>query len=163
MDYSRARECDNSQGGSELIYILPFVKYTQSEITVVSNYLIAFPATTIYQIGTNNISFDEDVSEFYEQKLGFQINRILDTDIFKNLANIDFRFILKDNNNNLRMLGLFTGMQGKFTKTTGTNRADFNGYNFTYDTKEENTAPFLTDLSAFSIEHNLQELLQYEI
>jgi len=61
------------------------------------------------------------------------------------------------------MLGLFTGMQGKFTKTTGTNRADFNGYNFTYDTKEENTAPFLTDLSAFSIEHNLQELLQYEI
>lgn len=163
MDYSRVRECDNSQGGSELIYILPFVNYNQSQITVLNNYLTVFPTETIYQVDTNNISFDEDVSDYYEQKLSFKINKILDTDIFKNFANIDFRFILKDNNNNLRMLGLYTGMQGKFTKTTGTNMSDFNGYSFSFDTKEENTAPFLNDLSNFSIKHNLQELLQYDL
>ena len=49
------------------------------------------------------------------------------------------------------MLGLNTGVQGKFTKSTGGNLADFNGYNFTYDTKEEDTAPFLTDLSLFGL------------
>lgn len=163
MDYSRARQPDNNQGGSELIYILPFVEYNNSEITVVENFITVFPTSTIYQVGVDNISFDEDVDESYNQKLTYQINKILPTDNFKNYSKIDFRFILKDNNGNLRMLGAFTGMSGKFTKSTGASMSDYNGYNFTFETKEENTAPFLTDLSIFEIEHNLQQLLQYKI
>lgn len=151
MDYSRAKQCDNSQGGSSELYLFPFIEYSENQIKVVDNHLIEFPLNIIYSLGAVNISFDEDVTEFYEQKTSFQVNKILATDYFKEYSSQDYRIILKDNNSNYRLLGLHTGMQGKFTKSTGTNRADFNGYNFTFDTKEENTAPFLTDLSLFNI------------
>jgi hypothetical protein len=151
MDYSRLRQDDNSQGGTESIYIFEFVKYTRSQITVVNDFLTVFPATTIYKIEADSISFDEDVTDSYEQKISFQVNKILSSDKFKNLALQDFRVIIKDNNNNLRLIGLYTGLSGNFTKTLGTNLSDFNGYNFNFTTKEENTATYLTDLSLFTI------------
>lgn len=151
MDYSRAIQNDNSQGGSGVLYIFPFVEYSSSQITVVNNFLTAFPYNIIYNLEAFNITFDEDVSEFYEQKCTFQVKKILAIDKFKEYAQRDYRIILKDNNGNLRILGAHTGVQGKFTKSTGGNLADFNGYNFTYDTKEEDTAPFLTDLSLFNV------------
>lgn len=163
MDYNRIKQCDDSQGGSELLYVLPFVKYLESQIKVVDNFLTEFPLSSIFSIGAINISFDEDVTDSYEQKISFQVSKILSSDNFKDFAQRDFRIIIKDNNGNLRMLGLRTGLQGGFNKNTGANLADFNGYNFTYNTKEENTATFLTDLSLFEIKDNLQQLLQYTI
>jgi hypothetical protein len=151
MDYSRARQDDNSQGGTESIYIFEFVKYTRSQITVVNDFLTVFPTTIIYKIEADAISFDEDVTDSYEQKISFQVNKILSSDKFRNLALQDFRVIIKDNNNNLRLIGLYTGLSGNFTKTLGTNLSDFNGYNFNFTTKEENTATYLTDLSLFTI------------
>lgn len=151
MDYSRAKQCDNSQGGASVLYLFPFIKYSESQITVVDNFLTVFPYNIIYDLGAFNISFDEEVGESYEQKCSFQVKKILATDKFKEYANRDYRIILKDNNGNLRMLGLFTGLKGGFSKSIGVNRTDFNGYNFTYETKEENTAPFMNDLSFFNI------------
>lgn len=163
MDYTRLNNIDNSQGGSDKIYIFPFVKYYQDVISVVDNYLTVFPSSNIYELKAFNISFDEDVNESYEQKCSFQLKKILPTDNFKELATSDWRIIIKDNNGYFRMLGLFTGLQGTFTKSTGVNRSDFNGYNFSFDTKEINSAPFLTDLSNFNTEDYLQEILQFTI
>lgn len=151
MDYSRAKQDDNSQGGGEVLYIFPYTGYTTSQITVTNNYLTVFPYNIIYNLDAFNITFDEDVTDFYEQKCSFQLKKILGTDNFKEYSTRDYRIILKDNNGNLRLLGLHTGLKGKFTKSIGVNLNGFNGYNFSYDTKEENTAPFLTDLSLFNV------------
>jgi hypothetical protein len=163
MDYTRLNNIDNSQGGSDKIYIFPFVEYSQAVITVVDNYLTVFPSSNIYELKAFTISFDEEVSESYDQKLSFQLKKILPTDNFKELANSDWRIIIKDNNGYFRMLGLFTGLQGTFTKSTGANRSDFNGYNFSFDTKEVDSAPFLVDLSNFNAQDYLQEILQFNI
>jgi len=158
MDYTRSKKCDNNQGGSSELYIFPFQKYSRSQITVVDNMLIKFPYNEIFNLNANNISFDEECKEdgdvYYEQKVSFQLKKILKEDNFKGLSSKDFRIVTKDNNGNYRLLGLYTGLSGSFTKSTGTNRVDFNGYSFNFETKEENTAPFLNGLSLF--EKNLK-------
>lgn len=153
MDYTRSKKCDNNQGGSSELYIFPFQKYSRSQITVVDNMLIKFPYNEIFNLNANNISFDEECKEdgdvYYEQKVSFQLKKILKEDNFKGLSSKDFRIVTKDNNGNYRLLGLYTGLSGSFTKSTGTNRVDFNGYSFNFETKEENSAPFLNGLSLF--------------
>lgn len=163
MDYTRINNIDDSQGGAEKIYVFPFEEYSPSVISVVDNYLVSFPTCDIYELKAFNIDFNEDVSDSYDQKISFQLKKILPTDNFKEFASSDWRIIIKDNNGNLRMLGLTTGLQGKFTKAIGTNRSDFNGYNFNFETKEEISAPFLTNLNDFNKDFYLQELLQYTI
>ena len=158
MDYSRDKKCDDSQGGSSELYVFPFVKYSRSQVEVVDNVLIEFPYSDIYRVYCSNISFDEECKEdsdvYYEQKVSYELNKVLPSDKMKDLASIDFRIIIKDNNNRYRLLGLYTGLSGTFTKSTGTNRADFNGFSFSFSTKEENTAPFLNSLDLF--EKNLK-------
>jgi len=163
MDYTRLNNIDDSQGGANRIYIIPFVEYSQSQITIADNYLTVFPSVAIYQLKAFSISFDEDVSESYEQKCSFQLKKILPTDNFKELAASDWRIIIKDNNGYFRMLGLYTGLKGTFTKSIGVNRSDFNGYNFSFDTKEIISAPFLSDLSNFNEQDYLDEILQFTI
>lgn len=158
MDYTRSKKCDNNQGGSNELYIFPFQKYSRSQITVVDNMLVKFPYNEIFNLNANNISFDEECKEdgdvYYEQKVSFQLKKILQEDNFKGLSSKDFRIVIKDNNGNYRLLGLYTGLSGSFTKSVGVNRVDFNGYSFNFETKEENTAPFLNGLSLF--EKNLK-------
>lgn len=156
MDYSRPRKCTDSVGGNSELYIFPFVKYNRSEITVVNNMLTVFPYNIIYNLKSVSNSFSEPVDEeeggvSFNQSVGFQVNKILSTDNFKNTVSQDYRIIIKDNNGNYRLVGLFTGVKGKYTKDTGLNKNENNGYKFTFDTKEENTAPFLNDLSLFNI------------
>lgn len=156
MDYSRPRECVNSVGGNSELYIFPFVKYNRSQITVLDNLLTLFPYNIIYKIGSVDVSFTENIDEeeggvSFTQSVTYQVNKILQQDDFKSLASIDYRVIAKDRNSNYRLVGLYTGLKGKYTKQTGVNRQDNNGYNFTFETKEENTAPFLTDLSFFNV------------
>lgn len=156
MDYSRAKQCNNSNGGNNEFYLMPFVKYTRSEITLVGNLLTVFPYNIIYDLKGHSIPFKEDVEEdkggvVFSQSSGCKINKISINDDFKKVAQQDYRIITKDNNGNYRMLGLFTGLKGKYSKETGAERSDFNGFDFIFETKEENTAPFLTDLSFFNV------------
>jgi len=149
--YSRTIQSDNSQGGANQLYVLPYVEISESNITIADNFLTTFPQSTIYDLNASDISFEESVSEFYEQKVSFKLKKLLAADQLKDLAKKDFRIIIKDNNSNYRLLGLYTGLEGKFTKSIGTNRSDFNGYNFNFETKEEQTAPFIStsNFSAF--------------
>ena len=61
MDYSRAIQNDNSQGGSEVLYIFPFVEYSSSQITVINNFLTVFPYNIIYHLEAFKINFDEEL------------------------------------------------------------------------------------------------------
>tara|TARA_R110000851_G_scaffold320745_1_gene485766 strand:+ start:1371 stop:1919 length:549 start_codon:yes stop_codon:yes gene_type:complete len=152
----RDSECTNNVGGNSELYIFEYHKYARSEIKVTDNILINFPASVIFNLNSLNIGYTESVDEedggvVYSQSGNFDLIRVLPTDSYKNFAAKDWRIILKDNNGNYRLVGLDTGIKLKFTKDIGSNLSDFNGFKFSFETKEENTAPFLTDLTGFYI------------
>ena len=152
MDYSRNIQCDNSQGGVSRLYVMPWVQLLESQIVVSNNVLTSFPNTTVYKIDAENVNFNIDANDdFYDEKLSFQLKKLLETDNFKPFISQDFRVIVKTNNKKYRLLGLKNGMIGRYKEESGTNRNDFNGYSFDFQNKEEESAPYLTDLSFFNI------------
>ena len=168
MGINRTEKCINNYGGSSDLYIFEYKDYARSLIKVTDNVLVTFPYSVIYNLNAKEINFSEPVDEqdggvVYSQSGSFQLNKILLEDNYKQFVSKDWRIITRDNNGFLRLIGLETGLKIKFTKEIGTNLADFNGFKFSFETKEENTAPFLTDLSGFDISGTLQYLLQYEL
>lgn len=156
MAISRDEQCTDSHGGIDELYVFEYVKYARSQITVIDNYLTLFPFSIIYDLNSLNKTFTESVEEedggvAYSQSGGFDIAKIKPTDNYKQFAEKDWRIIIKDNNNYYRLIGLHTGVKIKFTKEKGTNYGDFNGFKFSFETKEEDTAPYLNDLSGFII------------
>jgi len=162
MDYSRDIKCSNSQGGNAKIYLFPYVEYLDSEITVVDNILTAFPYNIIYDMNANNINFNidakSDVDIEYSENISFQLRKLSEKDKFKEYLQQDYRIIIKDNNGKIRLFGLQNGLFGSYKEDSGTNRNEFSGYSFSFEGKEENTAPYLSDLSLFGI-MNLEGLL----
>ena len=170
MSIERDEQCADNHGGIEGLYIFEYVKYSRSQIEVTNNILVNFPFSVIYNLNALNVSFSESVDEedggvAYSQSGGFDLSKILNTDNYKIFAEKDWRIIIKDNNGYYRLLGLHTGLKIKFTKEQGTGLGDFNGFKFTFETKEENTAPFLNDLSGFltDLSLGLQNELQYTL
>ena len=170
MAINREKLCSNIHGGNSELYIFEYKKYKRSVVKVVDNYLTLFPYSVIYDLNSLNITFTETVDledggVTFSQSGGFQLNKIRPTDDYKKFVNKDWRIILRDNNGYLRLIGLETGLKLKYTKENGGNLNEFNGFKFSFDTKEENTAPFLNDLSNFDINgvSALQTELQYEL
>lgn len=170
MEINRTEKCNNNFGGVSDLYIFKYVDYARSQIKVTNNILTTFPYSVIYDLNALQVSFSENVEEedggvIYAQSGAFQLNKILNTDNYKKFVSQDWRIIIKDNNNNYRLIGLENGIKIKFTKEVGTNLADFNGFKFSFQTKEENTAPFFNDLTNFDINGTfaLQTELQYEL
>lgn len=152
MDYSRKKQCDDSQGGISKVYIMPFIDYLDSEITIVNNVLTVFPYNIIYDMNAVNISSNIDANDdLYDEKASFQLKKLLENDNFKPFISQDYRLIIKTNNGKIRLLGLRNGMVGSYKEEIGANRTDFNGYSFNFQNKEEQTAPYLKDLSFFAI------------
>ena len=168
MAINRDEQCVDNHGGIDELYIFEYVKYSRSQINVTNNILDLFPFTVIYDLNALNLSFTESVDEedggvVYSQSGGFDLAKVLPTDNYKQFAEKDWRIIIKDNNGYYRLLGLHTGLIIKFTKEIGTGLGDFSGFKFTFETKEENTAPFLNDLSGFLIEEGVNRGLQYQL
>ena len=125
---------------------------------MIDNYLTLFPYSVIYDLNSLNITFTETVDledggVIFSQSGGFQLNKIRPTDDYKKFVNKDWRIILRDNNGYLRLIGLETGLKLKYTKENGGGLNEFNGFKFSFSTKEENTAPFLSDLSMFFVDN----------
>ena len=157
MDYSRANKCDNSQGGNYKIYLFPYVDYLDSEIVVENNILTRFPFSVIYEVEANNINFNSDAKEdkdiLYNENISFQLKKLEETDLFKDFVAQDWRIIIKDNNNKLRLFGLKNGLKGSYKEDSGTNRTDFNGYSFSFEGKEDIAAPYLADFKYFFVDN----------
>lgn len=165
---NRTDKCTDNHGGISELYIFEYKDIARSQIKVSDNILVTFPYSIIYNLNANLINFTEQVDEqeggvVYSQSGSFQLKKVLSTDNYKTFAEKDWRIILKDNNGFYRFLGLETGLKIKFTKELGNSLNDFNGFKFSFETKEENTAPYLNDLSLFEISGMLQYLLQYEL
>ena len=156
MAINRTEKCTDNHGGISDLYIFEYRDYARSKIKVTDNYLVTFPFSIIYDLNALQVNFTEsptmeDGGVSFAQSGAFQLNKVLPTDSFKSFIEKEWRVIIRDNNNNLRLIGLNTGLKIKYTKEMGTNLADFNGFKFSFETKEEDSAPFLTDLTGLYI------------
>jgi hypothetical protein len=153
---NRTEKCTDNHGGISDLYIFEYVKYSRSQVKVTNNFITRFPSSIVYDLNALQVNFTEtptmeEGGVSFAQSGAFQLNKILSTDSFKSFIEKEWRVIIKDNNENLRLAGLDTGLKIKYTKETGINLPDFNGFKFNFETKEEDSAPFLTDLTGFYI------------
>ena len=155
MDYSRKIQCNNSQGGASKVYIFPYISYLSSQITIENNILTDYPYNIIYDMNAVNINYTVDATENidseYTEKISFQVKKLKETDYFDKFIQQDYRCIIKDNNNKIRIFGLTNGLKLSYKEDIGTNRTDFNGYSFSLDGKEEIKAPYLSNLDLFNV------------
>lgn len=152
MDYSRKIQDDNSQGGASKVYLMSFKSYLQSEITVSNNILTVFPYNIIYDMNAVNITYDIEAKEdVYNEKVSFQVKKLSKNDNFDNFIKQDYRIIVKDNLGKIRLFGLQNGMIGGFKEEIGTSKSDFYGYSFSFENKEERSAPYLNNLELFNV------------
>lgn len=156
MRYDRLRQCKDSNGGARVLYAFPYVKHSRTQIKVVDNTIVSFPKTDIYDLNATNVDFNEDVSSeaggFQSlQSLSYELIKINKSDELSDFVYLEWRFIVEDNNGLFRMLGLYNGITGGYLKQLGLGKSDFNGFKFTFETKESKEAPFLDNLDLFNV------------
>ncbi|MBV1952738.1 MAG: hypothetical protein KUG64_11165 [Cycloclasticus sp.] len=145
--------CKDLQGGVNKVYLFPFVKYSRSQIVLNEQELVTFPFTTIYDWESNTTNYSENTSfdggdVAWSQNFTIQIPKtIVSSEVYK-LVKQDFRAIIIDRIGNIRILGLFNGLEAQINNETGQGKPDFNGYKVTFTGKEDNQAYFITDLEA---------------
>jgi len=161
------KECKNLQGGVDKVYLFPFVKYSRSQIGIDNQYLDTFPTTTIYDVYSNATHYSENTEieggdVAWNQSFTIQIPKTnAGSEIYK-LVKQDYRAIYIDRLNNIRILGLYNGLEAQITNETAQDKAGFNGYKVTFTGKEDNQAYFLRDLEdvGFTINNNNNYIFQ---
>ena len=153
LTQSRGKQCRDTLGGFDIVYLFPYVKYSRSQITTNVNIITTFPTTTIFKFNVLSGSLSEDMSEdgggkFYTQSLSFDLAKvgIVDNIELPRLTNKDYCAIVSDRNGLHRILGFRNGLIADLTKVTGGGKADFNGYRITMEGQEAFTGLFINDL-----------------
>ena len=149
------KKCKDTIGGIEKFYILPFEKYTRSQIKTNEMNLIQFPSSYIYEIlsnGSYNQNSDiEDSNIFVNQTLTFNLSEVYNiTDITKFLK-MDFRIIAKTYNGYFLIFGLRNGMSVSLSNSSGSSKSEFNGFTLNFTGKEENFASKIDSLDDFDL------------
>ena len=138
-------------GGIDKVYLFPFIKYSWSSITVLLQELTAFPATTLYDLYSVSSSFTENTeieggSVAWNQSFSIDIPKMeVASEIYK-LSYKDYRAIYIDRNNNIRILGLYNGLEAQITQETGANKGDFSGYRVSFTGREDNQSYYIGNL-----------------
>lgn len=144
------RKCKNSLGGLSKIWLMPYVKYSRSQIVVNGNILTSFPQTLIYEFYSNGSPNFSETNEqdnggkFYSQSIDLELNKVHN---IEKLLKKDFRIITKDNNGIYRILGLYKGLEAEsLNYKSGGGKSEFNGYSISFTGKEEKPSFFIDDL-----------------
>lgn len=153
MGLERTDSCTTAAGISKL-FALKFEKLKRSDFTIENNIITKYPFSVIYKLDFVSGTYDENANESeggieVKQNLKFKLLDIKSTDNVINLIKKDVRFIFETNDNKIRIIGLNTGLKGKYTASEGINRSDFKGYDLTFETSEEIQAPFLENMNFF--------------
>ena len=143
----------NLLGGVKTVYLFPYTKYSRSQITLVGQKLTAFPATIIMDWYSVSTSFTEtteieggDVA--YNQSFSIDIPGMnAEREVYL-LMKQDYRAIYIDNNGNIRILGLFNGLEASISASPGGDKGSSNGYKISFKGKENNQAYYIDDLGA---------------
>jgi hypothetical protein len=151
------RICKDSLGGVKTVWLFPWAKYSRKNVQREGINLVKFPSNNIYKFDglfdssfTENDTFDANGQRF-DQTLTINFSKINADYYFKDLRDGLLRAIVKDNNGNLWMLGQDNGIRAKqYTKQTGSDKSQLNGYNLTFEGSERMEAPFLSSLDVLT-------------
>ena len=165
--------CKSNVGGVRVVYLMPFVEYTYNLIEGTRGVEItSFPSSTLYKYETTGANFSETITNddngvSYEQSLTFTLFKqdLLTTNELNRLTQIDLRYIVEFNDGSFKMGGVYNGARLEdYSIESGGNKASLNGYNLTFNSAEEYSAPFLSDLGILGgyllLEDNFNLLLE---
>tara|TARA_R110000803_G_scaffold131141_2_gene198414 strand:- start:1751 stop:2308 length:558 start_codon:yes stop_codon:yes gene_type:complete len=146
----------NLQGGVKTVYLFPFVKYNRTQVVTTGQLLTTFPATGTFLTDSTVTNYSEsteieggDVA--FNQTFSLQFPKTEVSNELYKLVTQRWRAIYVDELANIRILGLWNGLEATFNNETGTNYPDLNGYKINFSGKEDNQAYFLTDLTGFTV------------
>ncbi len=143
-------------GGVDKVYLFPYVKYSRSQITISDQRLTVFPATTVYDYHSIATAFNE-TTEYeggavaWNQSFTVEFPRTQESAQIHRMVNKYYRAIYIDRLGNIRILGLYNGLEAQITNETGTDKAGFNGYKVSFTGKENNQAYYLKDLTGITV------------
>jgi hypothetical protein len=145
--------CKDNLGGVSYVYFMDFKKYPKHRISLNAErtQILAFPVTIIYEAEIRTSSnFDQQFQDgAYSQsiEIAFKKDSLSTLRELKTLSKKELRLIVKDSLGRFQMMGMYNGVKvSGFNRTTGGAKADFNGYNVTFEATEELAAPFIDSL-----------------
>ena len=148
--------CKDLQGGVNTFYVIPWQKYSRSQIILDGQSLVTYPTTIAFEVYSNTDSFTETSSfeggaEKWDQTFTFDIPKTeVGSELYKLLRqNIVIFYV--DRLNNIRVLGLYNGLECQITNETGTDKPSLNGYRVSCNGLEDNQAYFIDDLEDIGI------------
>lgn len=157
--------CYDNIGGIKKIFLFPFVEYTHLQILGTRGKdLTTFPATDIYEFDITNGSMSESIDNTkeglsYNQTTSFVLKKQDQDTTFelKGLSELELRYIVKFNDGNHKIGGLFNAASLEFEMVSGGSKNELPGYNITISGKEEWQSAFIDDLSStgFTISNHL--------
>lgn len=147
------RQKKDMQGGLSKVYLFEWTSYSFTNFTFDDQELTSFPATTIYDYNSWVSNFSETTEREngavgWNQSFTLQFPKtMLRSEIYK-LVKKDYRAIYVDRLGNIRILGLYNGLEASITNETGGTKSDFNGYRVSFTGKEDNQAYFLDSIAS---------------
>ena len=165
IDKGISRICKDLQGGIDKVYLFPYVKYSRSKIVLNDQTVTSFPAGIVYDWVGINPTFNETTSIMggdvaWSQSLSFEIPKMYSAQQVYKLAKQYYRAIYVDRLGNIRILGLYNGLDSQITQESGSDKASLNGYKITMTGKEDNQAYYLADMSFFTLLSRFTERVQ---
>jgi len=148
---SRGKQCKDTLGGLELIYIFPYVKYAKSLIKRNELVLTTYPYTLVrsFEIVSGDYSESatiEDGGDFIDQSLSATMTGLNQDNEWRKLLKKEHGVIAKDRNGKFRLLGVYNGLETDYKATTGGGHSDFNGWTFNFKGKEQDQALYFDNL-----------------
>jgi len=153
IDQGYDSKCKDGSGGLKNVYLFSFENYNRSEITTNGNILTSFPETTIYgyeyvsdPVFANKMQ-EEAGGKYYDENISIELSKV-DVDLnLRKLLKKDVRIIVLDKNGKYRILGAYKGLECTGIKASiGTSRTTLNGYDISFEGKEERESLYIDDL-----------------
>ena len=161
------RGLKNLYGGVNKVYLFPYTKHSRSQIVLDGQFLESFPTTTVFDWHSVSTNFTESTSISssnveWGQNLTIEIPKTgASSEVYK-LVRQYYRAIIIDRIGNIRILGLYNGLEAQVSNTTAQDYSGQNGYKITFTGKEDNQAYYLSDLedTGFTIYDNNNYIFQ---
>jgi len=147
------RKCKDTIGGLKRVYLMPYVKYSRSQIKssgmTLTKFPIDIPFSTYFKFDcegsyTQN-SEDEGGAVYFNQSVNIKLTKVYDNIDIYDFINKEFRVAAETNNGKYIMFGVRNGLECTTTNSSGTDKSEFNGFDLSFKGKEEKVG-LLTDL-----------------
>ncbi len=158
-----ARPCKDLQGGVKRVYLLPYAKYSRSQIVIEDQSLISIAGSDLYEVYSSATDFTQSTTleggaVSYKQTFSLEIPKTEVGSQVHRFVKQDYRIIFQDNNGNWRILGLFNGLTVSYVNTTGSDKASASGYSLSFEGLETMQALYL---EGFNPDPNLPSTFNY--